>query len=639
MESNIWKEIDLNIGFWRREKKPAKTDVPPIQYVEAFSMNNSCVLKRIGGVAVMAPDRGTAHRVFDSRNAKSGSAPRTWRRGCTLAFILCIASACFCSSIRYLVGSKPTAERSDVARLSRYGQQGPYSQGMPMSIMRSTEQDSTPLGGHAEVVCEARSTCGRASRVERSAADLLATAHTASVPDPSAQCNVLTVVKYSVECCSVPTPHGGLEARLTLRTLQGSGIFFDLTVSGTSGTEVVRPMWNGDDNYAFGAQEQSVRLMLADPGAYTIQLSPKYVHRSALWAPNEVGVCPILLSSHVNQDTVVRVEARPPAPFPTARAVCNGGGHTGRWVGKAWVPHGCSYPHVTEELLRQCAAARMHAGAPEVSTAGAEPGATPPALWMVFVGDSLMRGLFFDVLDLMLHERVDRSWGKAVSNGRFDTNATETRRFGPQLDFRKEGMRLKMVSGSMFNLRKQGYDDDALRRLLFLDGSRGPTKPHYIVLGGSVAWDTKFGNISAYAHTLSRVLHVLRDELHRVVWVLPAAIRLFNTAACRACDPKRFAFMSFPRSLAYARVGTQLARAAGVRLFVDAWTMTVGTPPSWRAHEHYDALYVPMGGGFVSREIANVLLHVVCSERHARGSADPETDGHEDGQQLWPSVQ
>ena len=44
------------------------------------------------------------------------------------------------------------------------------------------------------------------------------------------------------------------------------------------------------------------------------------------------------------------------------------------------------------------------------------------------------------VLDLVLRERVDRGWGKMVANGKFDTNATDSRRHGPQLDFTSDAL-------------------------------------------------------------------------------------------------------------------------------------------------------------------------------------------------------
>ena len=168
----------------------------------------------------------------------------------------------------------------------------------------------------------------------------------------------------------------------------------------------------------------------------------------------------------------------------------------------------------------------------------------------------------------------------------------------------------------MYNLGRQGLSVEALRRLLFLDGSRSKHKPDVLVLGGSVAWDTKFGNVSGYVSSLSRLLEALQADLHRVVWIAPVAIHNYPggaTSSC-TCAPESFAFMNYARSELYSALGTALAREARVTQIIDAWAMTVGaTGMGWSSLEHYDSLYVPANDGFVSREITNALLNVVCS--------------------------
>lgn len=264
--------------------------------------------------------------------------------------------------------------------------------------------------------------------------------------------------------------------------------------------------------------------------------------------------------------------------------------------------------------------------------AAAAPGSRERPFWITFVGDSVMRGLFFDVLDVLVNDssapfrgRVDRGWGKRVFNGALDSGGAADGR-GVQLDFTvpaggasERAVRVRMQTGSAFNVLASKNVSE-LRRLLFLDRALWPELPDVLVVGGSVAWDVKFGGLGQYEATMARLARALAGHEQRVIWVAPAAIHGGFGGSCAFCDPKTFAFMNLPRSVLFSTAGTALMRPASAAV-VDALAIT-SAAAGWNAHEHYDALYAP-NDGHVSRTIANVVLNTICAARMPAGRRHP----------------
>eukprot|EP00966_Prymnesium_polylepis_P120034 2773836-Prymnesium_polylepis.1 len=181
---------------------------------------------------------------------------------------------------------------------------------------------------------------------------------------------------------------------------------------------------------------QRVDLVLLDPGVYVVFVRPRYTHHAGLRAATAGGPCPDA-AKLVDSVQVQLMHAATNGSAFAARAHtlprCTHGEHLGRWLNQIWQPLHCSYEAVHATWLQQCAERHTY-------------GKNRP-LWLAFVGDSVMRGLFFDVLEKLLDKPADRSWGKAVTNGKFDLN-TSNGSAGSQLDLLSGHMRIRMISGS-----------------------------------------------------------------------------------------------------------------------------------------------------------------------------------------------
>ena len=82
---------------------------------------------------------------------------------------------------------------------------------------------------------------------------------------------------------------------------------------------------------------------------------------------------------------------RPLAAMPPPRA-CTSASTSGRWVGSDWAPFTCYTLRYTSDRLLRCASRRP--------------------LRIELYGDSIMRGLYFDLAEVLTEQTLDRGWAK-----------------------------------------------------------------------------------------------------------------------------------------------------------------------------------------------------------------------------------
>ena len=288
-----------------------------------------------------------------------------------------------------------------------------------------------------------------------------------------------------------------------------------------------------------------------------------------------------------------------------ARA-CATGEFSGRWIGAEWAAHACFLRPYSAGLLQRCAASRP--------------------LRLRLFGDSIMRGLFFDLSELLMRTQLDRAWAKR--------HAGPCNRRGAARGACDGSRRLEYARGDVHvSWRWWTLHDTA---------AGGPNEwslddADAVVLFGSAAHEMKHGSIGAYAAGLSRLVEQLRAlraarrlraQLHWLV--APASHILDDDVQCRD-DNATTHLLSHHRSMVFAAVGAELMRAAVPLL--DAWRLTSGQADRC-VNLHYDALYVNESagageaadapreawrqGGPISRELANLFLNVACNRRVLR---------------------
>ena len=108
-------------------------------------------------------------------------------------------------------------------------------------------------------------------------------------------------------------------------------------------------------------------------------------HR-AHWAAN-LSVPNSSLTEHLTESS-----AMSPPPAASQPKACTSGIASGRWVGRDWAPFSCFLLRYTRVMLEQCAARRP--------------------LRIVLYGDSILRGLYFDLAELLTEQKMDRAWAK-----------------------------------------------------------------------------------------------------------------------------------------------------------------------------------------------------------------------------------
>ena len=304
---------------------------------------------------------------------------------------------------------------------------------------------------------------------------------------------------------------------------------------------------------------------------------------------------------------------------------CGSGSSSGRWVGNEWAPHSCYLLRYDAPLLSRCAtiAHPLSRWADDSNGGGGGGG----GLRLRLFGDSVVRGLYFDLAELLTGTKQDRGWAK--------------RHAGPG-----KGKRLAVsvgnvtVSWSWWTLNETARVADRSwhERCARRPGSRGPPalacrsppnpdidewgldEPETVVLFGSSAHNMRYGSLERYATDLTGIatrIGAVRPMRARLFWLVGAASHIYDDAVPCVID-RPFHLMGHHRSALFSAVGAEVMRHA-VPL-IDMWRLTVDQHANC-ADLHCDELYMTNrtgGDGFVSREAANLFVNAACNRRVVR---------------------
>lgn len=330
------------------------------------------------------------------------------------------------------------------------------------------------------------------------------------------------------------------------------------------------------------------------------------------------------------------------AVAPRLPRACSGGSSAGRWVGDEWAPFSCYLLQYDAELLERCAAGARSAGsrlqrgsgawaaAAAVSRAAGgadcgEDGSGGAALRLLLFGDSVMRGLYFDLAEMLTGTKHDRGWAKRHAGpGK-----------GKRLCVSSRGVTVRWSWWTLNESARQAGRDFHLR-CARPRGAKGPPPvgcrsppnpdieewgledPGAVVLFGSAAHNMRYGTVQEYEadlRSLARRITAARPVRARLLWLVGAASHIYDDdAPCVADRP--FHLMSHHRSMLFSAVGVETMRL--VLPMVDMWKLTVDQRANC-ADLHCDELYMANstgGDGFVSRAAANLFLNAACNRLH-----------------------
>ncbi len=276
---------------------------------------------------------------------------------------------------------------------------------------------------------------------------------------------------------------------------------------------------------------------------------------------------------------------------------CGGGAFSGRWIGDEWAPLGCYLRQYDLRLLDRCAAARP--------------------LRLHLYGDSVMRGLFFDLADLITGQTQDRVWAKRHAGpGK-----------GKRLAYSRGGIELTWAwwtlntSAPVSPISAHPNGSGPAPRM------RVPPQPEVdewaidedaVLLFGSAAHNMRYGSVDEYASELRALADRLRARMPqaraRLLWLVSAAHHILDDPL--PCNRSTLQHtMSYHRALLFSAMGADTMGA--VVPLLDLWRITADQAKNC-ANVHYDSLYVKdrlHGDGLVSRTAANLLLNVACNVR------------------------
>jgi hypothetical protein len=327
---------------------------------------------------------------------------------------------------------------------------------------------------------------------------------------------------------------------------------------------------------------------------------------------------------------------------PLSPLACSGGSSAGRWVGGDWAPFSCYLLRYDAELLERCAAGAQLQGGQGVGAAAAgaaaatgprsggsaecgEEGSVGGALRLQLFGDSVMRGLYFDLAELLTGSKQDRGWAKRHAGpGK-----------GKRLCVSARGVTVRW-SWWMLNESARHEGRDFHMRCARPRGAKGPPPvgcrsppnpdidewglddPQAVILFGSSAHNMRYGTVSEYEadlRSLARRVTSARPWRARLLWLVGAASHIYDDDA--PCVPDRPShLMSHHRSMLFSAVGVETMRL--VLPTVDMWKLTVDQRANC-ADLHCDELYMANrtgGDGFVSRAAANLFLNAACNRLH-----------------------
>lgn len=235
-------------------------------------------------------------------------------------------------------------------------------------------------------------------------------------------------------------------------------------------------------------------------------------------------------------------------------------------------------------------------------------------------GDSIMRGLYFDLVELLTGEKADRGWGKrVVGPGK-----------GKRLSVSSGGVSISWAWWTLSATMHLASEPSRLERRAkrtgaVTDKARFPAPPlltnwslgdsEAVIVFGSSAHDMRFGSLADYKAMLSKLVHELQNSRirARAFWLVGAASHVYDDelgcASTAAGAPTHR--MGFHRSMLFSSIGAEALKA--VVPLLDMWRLTEQMS-SRCSKVHYDELYVPRGGP-VSRAAANLLLNACCNPR------------------------
>ena len=308
----------------------------------------------------------------------------------------------------------------------------------------------------------------------------------------------------------------------------------------------------------------------------------------------------------------VNESTRPLASMPPPRA-CTSAAVSGRWIGSDWAPLTCYNLRYSADMLMRCAQRRP--------------------LLIELYGDSIMRGLYFDLAELLTETPLDRAWAKrhagpcAVRSRsapcpHAERRTSDGRAVVSLLVRRGKGKRLSVtraevtISWAWWTLNATTHDPRDRYR---------PTPPglsnwsladrNAVILFGSAAHNMRYGTVRAYAASLRGLATELKSTPVRakLFWLVGAANHVHDeNIECTPDATSPIHRMAFHRSMLFSAAGAEALR--GISPQLDMWRPTAGQA-ALCAKVHYDELYVKAGKGLVSRSVANLLLNGACNVR------------------------
>lgn len=332
-----------------------------------------------------------------------------------------------------------------------------------------------------------------------------------------------------------------------------------------------------------------------DPGQYTVKLVLQHKHYSGYLGPhaNDTGIpeesCP---PGNINVEIptkhlsfkIQRTFKSPKGLYSFSdrglAPVCGKlSSQSGRWIDNEWVPWSCNYRRANKELLEECA--------------------KESGLALIFVGDSIMRGIYFDVADILFEKEHDRERGKwqemwSLNNSRIYIQFV-------WLD------------------TKTTTDIPSLTHLPLHPNVNAYTA---IIMNANLH-DTKNRNSSSYIKTIESIL----DSTNRLPLQSRALVKLIWRSGAashptkqRCGDCQDYRYMSPDRVEWFGTLGMGVvenwnaaqAESKGGGKTVDVMDMLSMTlsREDLAGREHWDKLYI--SHGIVSLEATNVLLNRIC---------------------------
>lgn len=239
----------------------------------------------------------------------------------------------------------------------------------------------------------------------------------------------------------------------------------------------------------------------------------------------------------------------------------------GRWLNNSWEPADCPYTHFTAESLTKCAE-------------------TNGPVHIMVVGDSLMRGLFFDMRQLLSGQEPDQR--KAAHH---DEEPVEELP-GFTLEFKWTPQAFELLP----RLQRGDFYGNTSTVLVF----------------NTLQWDLRDPRrVDEYLSDTRRFLDGLveaRGRFRKIIWRSGASIHRFGPSSCEAnCSSDDF--INGPRGDLYNSAVRFVVEATPGVDILDMWQISSGRPDLQR-NFHWDTRYIRHAT--VSKTVGNVLFNMLC---------------------------